>query len=219
MADEAPCVPEVSGGLFFWPTARRLQLASALAISLALHAAIFTASALPRIYSSGSPGGSHLRGELRPALASGGVALPTQSSSPAWLEQERKRPIRSKRASDHWLAAGRPSSAESTTGSLESVAAASLSAYRLAVARQARQFKSYPMPAWVTDIATELVFAMRCGPGNRWPDVSLQQSSGNPQLDEVALSMVTRAVRRTPLPMEWRGRHLQIELPMLFVSE
>lgn len=90
-----------------------------------------------------------------------------------------------------------------------------MSAYRLAVARQARQFQRYPPAAG----AAEVLVGIHRTPGASWPVVSLLQSSGNQQFDEAALSMVTQAVRLAPLPPELHERHLRVELPVLFVPD
>lgn len=219
MAEAAPRVPQVPEGLIFWRTASRSGMAKALALSLLLHGLLLGASAFPRFALSGWPTaeGSRLLGELQPAQATAGSR---SADSPVAQEQpEKELPVRPARAPGQNFAAGKQPTAPMAAEAFEPLAVASLSAYRLALARQARKFKQYPQEAPATGVAVEVLVAMRSVPGMPEPVVRLLQSSGNRQLDDAALSMITQAVRLAPLPAELRGRHVQIELPVQFAPD
>lgn len=221
MAETAPRSPKVSGGLIFSRQTNTGSLAKALAVSLALHAVFLGATAIPQLVPSGRPAGElrHLVGELRPATDS----TESRTADRPVIKTEK---VQEKRLVD---GAARPPSAASGAGSLsappvatdssEHVALASLSAYRLAVAREARQFMAYPSTVRAAGVAAEVLVAMRTEPGLAEPYVQVLNSSGNRQLDEAARSMVMQAVRQAPLPSEWRGRRLQIEFPVLFAPD
>jgi TonB family protein len=196
-------------------------LAKALAISLFLHALLLGAGVFPLLPLSAWPTGAghRLVGELRPAEA---TAVSPLAGAPVALEQvglERKSSVRPARARGQDGAVAKPPSAPASTDAYEAVAAASLSAYRLTVARQARQFRQYPPAGRVSGVAAEVVVALRSLPGKPEPVVSLLRSSGNRQFDEAALSMIQQAVRLAPLPLELRGRRVQIELPVQFAPK
>lgn len=220
MAEAAPRVPKVPGGLSLWRYVNRAGLAKPLAISLLGHAFFLAAWDFPRIADSDKTGRarSFLRGELRAGSASAATwpsAGSTDQASPTRqleLGETARMPPRAR-------ANSKQSPAQtSSSEALATLDAASLSAYRLALARQARQFKRHPPTALVAGMDVEVVVGMRNAPGLPMPKVSLLRSCGSHELDEAALRMISEAVHLAPLPAELRGRHWQIELPVLFVS-
>lgn len=98
---------------------------------------------------------------------------------------------------------------------LEGVSADGLREYRLALAREARRLKRYPLLArekgWEGTVQVTAVFA-----GALQPAVTLSQSSGHPVLDEQALAMITRAVQVAELPESLRGRSFRVLVPVQF---
>lgn len=221
MAETAPRVPKVPGGLIFSRQTNAGGLARALAVSLALHAILLGATAIPQLASSGRQAGElrQLVGELR-------LATDFAESRTADRPVVKTEKVQEERRID---AAARPPGAASGAASLaappvaaessEHVAVASLSAYRLAVAREARRFMAYPSTVRAAGVAAEVLVAMRTEPGLAEPYVQVLNSSGNKQLDEAARSMVMQAVRLVSMPPEWRGRRLQIEFPVLFAPD
>lgn len=218
MAEAAPQVPKVPGGLFIWRAASERRLAKALAASVFVHALLLWGNDFPRLGFSARPVGEAgpLAGQLRLALVSVAAKPDMPSSGRVPLAPEKKLPVHKARAPERLAALAAQPHAPSSVGALEPVAAASLSAYRLTVARQARQFRQYPQVAGATGMAGEALITMRSVPGGPQLVVGLQQSSGNSQLDEAALNMITQAVRLVPLPADWYGRTVQIELPVQF---
>lgn len=221
MAETAPCVPLVPEGLFYSGASNRRRLAKALLVSLVLHAAILWAYAFPRLALSDwmAVGGGRIVGELRPAPDSAGSRSADPSPVRGKLAQEKKvvGGARSELAPPVAGAATPSSPLPAEAG--ERVAVASMSAYRLAVARQARHFRHYPPAASAAGAAAEVLVGIEHMPGASWPAVRLLKSSGNRQFDEAALTMITQAVRLAPLPTELQGRHLRLELPVLFLPD
>jgi protein TonB len=91
--------------------------------------------------------------------------------------------------------------------------------YRLSVAVAAKRFKGYP--ALARERAWEGAVEITVGydsmlPG---PQVAVAATSGIPLLDKQALSMVSQAVRITPLPEGLHGRNFSIRLPVIYSLE
>ena len=213
MAEAAPRAPKVPGGLLFLRSATRSGLANALAISTLIHGLLFGAGEFPQLPLFALPNkeAGILRGELRAASASV-EALPAVGTPNSVSPAQRQGALRRESKRDQVSAKRKLQSPATYEAPLESVAAASLSAYRLLLARQASRLK-HLLP---DELAGELVLAVRDVPGLPLPLVSLQHSSGNRQLDAAALEMINQAVRQAPLPLELRGHRLLIEVPLLF---
>jgi outer membrane biosynthesis protein TonB len=195
-------------------------LAKSLAISLAVHVFFLATWNFPRIADSEKRGRAHsfLRGELRAGSAS--VApWPSVGSTDQASPTRQLEPGKTARIPQRERASGKQSPVQTSSAEpLVMLDAASLSAYRLALARQAKQLKRHSPTALDAGMEVEVLVGMRNVPGLPMPKVSLLRSCGNHELDEAALRMITEAVLLAPLPAEWRGRHWQIELPVLFMS-
>jgi protein TonB len=87
--------------------------------------------------------------------------------------------------------------------------------YRLALAREARRFRSYPERARLAGIAGTAEVHVELAAGLP-PVARLAHTSGNDALDAAAVDMMRRAAPRTTLPEQLRGRSLVVSLPVLF---
>ncbi|HEX6735476.1 MAG TPA: TonB family protein [Azonexus sp.] len=90
----------------------------------------------------------------------------------------------------------------------------SVSQYRLAVARQARQFRHYPEALQAQGMAGEVVVGVVAAVGDGGPHVRLERSSGHARLDEAVVAMIAQAVRLTPWPSEWQRRPVRATVPV-----
>lgn len=99
------------------------------------------------------------------------------------------------------------------------VAPATLSEYRLSIARQARRYKYYPALARQRGSAGEVGLVVMAGAGAVPAQVRLERSSGDPLLDDAALTIIRQALQQVPPPAEWHGRRWQIQLPLAFTPE
>ena len=221
MAEAAPRVRQVPGGLIYYEASSRRQLAKAALVSLVVHAVLLGADAFPELAPPMRVAveSQRLAGELRPApdFVGRGSADP---SSPRPRIMPKKRGVTAvKRESVPPVTAGRHPPPLMPPEASEPVSAASLSAYRLAVARQARQFKPDSPATRSTGATVEVRVSIHIMPGAAWPVVRLQRSSGRSQFDEAALAMIGQSVRQAPLPAELQGRRLQLELPVLFAPD
>lgn len=90
-----------------------------------------------------------------------------------------------------------------------------LRSFRLALAREARRQKRYPVRAieagWEGTVDLRVSVTTR-GP----PTVSLVRSSGHAVLDAAALDMMGRAVPATALPASLKGQDFSVDLPVVF---
>lgn len=88
--------------------------------------------------------------------------------------------------------------------------------YRLALAREVRRYKRYPVQAieagWVGTV--ELRVSVRSG--GIAQTAELAKASGHPVLDEAALEMVRRALPATAIPPALQGQTFAIGLPVVF---
>jgi TonB family protein len=221
MAETAPCVPLVPEGLIYSGASNRRRLAKAVLVSLMLHAALLAGYAFPQLTLADwfTVGGGRLVGELRPAQEFAGSHSADPSPVRTKLAQAKKVVAGARRELAPPFTGGKTPSSPLPAEAQESVAVASLSAYRLAVARQVRQFRYYPSAASAAGAAAEVLVGIDRLPGASWPVVRLLKSSGNRQFDEAALAMIEKAVRLAPLPAELHGRHLQVELPVHFLPD
>lgn len=91
-----------------------------------------------------------------------------------------------------------------------------LGRYRLALARQARRIRHYPDSERPRGVAGEVVLSLVGDPGSGLPRILLERGSGDPHLDQAALTMITEAVGLVPLPAELQGRQLRAALTLHF---
>jgi len=96
--------------------------------------------------------------------------------------------------------------------------AAGLRQYRLALAGEARRFRSYPETARRAGMAGTAEVRVTVGAGAA-RQTELARSSGHAILDTAALEMLRAAVARTTLPESLRGREFAVLLPVVFEVE
>jgi protein TonB len=94
-----------------------------------------------------------------------------------------------------------------------------LRSYRLALASQARRFKSYPPQAVASGWQGTAEVRLDIGGEGRQPEVHLQRSSGRDQLDQAALAMISAAAEYAVLPETLRGKKFAVVLPVVFDSD
>lgn len=96
--------------------------------------------------------------------------------------------------------------------------AAGLRQYRLALAGEARRFRSYPETARRAGMAgtAEVRISVSAGPQRQ---TELARSSGHAILDTAALEMLRAAAARTTLPESLRGQEFAVLLPVVFEVE
>ncbi|HZV55530.1 MAG TPA: TonB family protein [Rhodocyclaceae bacterium] len=88
--------------------------------------------------------------------------------------------------------------------------------YRLALAREARRHKRYPVQAidagWGG--TAEVRVAVRADGVAQ--SAALEKSSGHAVLDDAALDMLRHALTATPVPPALRGQAFAVNLPVVF---
>lgn len=96
--------------------------------------------------------------------------------------------------------------------------AAGLRQYRLALAGEARRFRSYPETARRAGMAgtAEVRVSVAAGAPRQ---TELARSSGHPILDTAALEMLRAAAASTTLPESLRGQEFAVLLPVVFEVE
>lgn len=95
-------------------------------------------------------------------------------------------------------------------------AADELRGYRIALAAQARRFRTYPAVAQERNLAGRVeveVVLLSLGQTN----FQLRKSSGHEVLDQAALDMLRRASLRVDVPSAIRGRNFSFVLPVEFI--
>lgn len=88
--------------------------------------------------------------------------------------------------------------------------------YRVALAIAARRFKHYPASARASASEGTTEVAVIVSQWRPAAEVVLVRSSGDPALDEEALSMLQQAAGTTDLPETLRGRSFRVVLPVVF---
>lgn len=96
--------------------------------------------------------------------------------------------------------------------------AVGLRQYRLALAGEARRFRSYPEAARREGAHGTAEVRISVGLGAQ-RQTELVRSSGHALLDTVALDMLRSAAARTTLPESLRGQEFAILLPVVFEVE
>lgn len=212
----------------------------ALAGSLALHAlALGMFAGVPLAELAGVAPAAPLRAELRPAPEA--VAVAAVAPSPA-VSAAPRRAAMSVPAADavppaptsgatagqepavHAAAGGVPSTPVETKAVTVALAepretrgpdAAGLRQYRLALAGEARRFRSYPETARRAGMAgtAEVRVSIAVGAPRQ---TELARSSGHAILDTAALEMLRAAAASTSLPESLRGQEFAVLLPVVF---
>lgn len=215
----------------------------ALAGSLALHAlALGMFAGVPLAELAGVPPAAPLRAELRAAPeAVTGAAAPVPRAAPA-LQRRAAVTAPAPAAADAVPPAPSlvvapavvPSEAvggapfarfapEPVTVAMATLSergpdAAGLRQYRLALAGEARRFRSYPETARRAGMAgtAEVRVSVAAGAPRQ---MELARSSGHAILDTAALDMLRAAAARTTLPESLRGQEFAVLLPVVFEVE
>lgn len=97
--------------------------------------------------------------------------------------------------------------------------AAGVRQFRLALAREARQFRRYPEAAQRTELTGTAEVRVTVESAGMVRRVDLSLSSGHGVLDKAALEMLRQAVSRVELPESLRGRNFAVLLPVVFEVE
>lgn len=97
--------------------------------------------------------------------------------------------------------------------------ASGLRQFRLALAGEARRFRSYPEAARRAGLSgtAEVRVAVEAGGAARTAELS--RSSGHAALDAAALEMLSKAAPRAALPESLRGQSFAVLLPVVFEVE
>lgn len=91
-----------------------------------------------------------------------------------------------------------------------------LRGYRIALAREARRYKRYPVRALEAEWAGTAELRVSVAAGGQPQEVQLARSSGHDLLDAAALEMLRRALPVTRVPDSLRGRAFSVDLPVVF---
>lgn len=95
-------------------------------------------------------------------------------------------------------------------------AADELRGYRIALAAQARRFRTYPAIAQERNLAGRVDVEVVLLPFGQ-TDFQLKKSSGHDILDQVALDMLRRAALSVDVPAAIKGRNFSFVLPVEFI--
>lgn len=98
------------------------------------------------------------------------------------------------------------------------VDAEGLRTYRWALSGQMSRNKHYPRLAEEAGWTGKVEVRVMMKPGLANPDVRVVKSSGNPVLDEAALSMLRQAIPMTAIPPALLGQEFAVDLPVFFRS-
>lgn len=97
--------------------------------------------------------------------------------------------------------------------------AAGLRQYRLALAGEARRFRSYPNAAQHAGITGTAEVRVTVSAAGATRHADLARSSGHAALDAAALDMLRQAAARTQPPESLRGQDFAVLLPVVFEVE
>ena len=226
-----------------WSSARSQGpgLGRALAISLLLHLVIFwpslpeerTAVAVTPLLAVLRPTGRLAGHSVIPVIT---ASSPTQSVGTQERVVSRKRIIRdpAERHATQTLADGagaesglpdRPAEIVAASGALATgsvlpatpgLDADGLRGFRVALAREARRYKRYPVQAieagWQGTVELEVVVRG----GGVAKDIRLARTSGHTMLDTIAMDMMSQALATTAVPAGLRDRDFLVTLPVVF---
>lgn len=111
-----------------------------------------------------------------------------------------------------------PAAAAATAGQppREGLDAEGLRGYRLALGREARRFKRYPVSAIEAGWGGTAQVRVRLAAGGVPQGVELARTSGHDVLDEAALEMIRRALPLAAVPASLRERAFAVDLPVVF---
>lgn len=221
------------------------RLARALALSLALHLLVLWPMLQPRTpWQAAQPLAATLRAAAatgRPPIPA--VAAPQRIPKARRTQDVLHRLDSNKQAIFAQPAAPRPPALEAAGGSamvssnrnqvrLASLGAASaagvlapeaasldadgIRAYRMGLARGAREYKRYPVIAQERGWAGEAEVRIAVSREGRPRQILLARSSGHEVLDREAVDMMSRAAGSVSVPESLRGREFAVSLPVLF---
>jgi periplasmic protein TonB len=223
-------------------------LGYALAASCLLHLALLWPTLLPQVRESGSRRMAVvLRPHTAPAALSDPLARTEREFARAAIPEETTRPVPAKspitlqrmplpRKQPQAKPLYRPQITErvatrkSPAMSIDATAAGrsdeeqivdaeGLRAYRLALARNAMQFRTYPAEALGRHESGTARLRVRIADGGSVPGVTLVASSGVDSLDRQAQQMLQQATAVTPVPDSLHGTAFTFELPVEFDPE
>lgn len=97
--------------------------------------------------------------------------------------------------------------------------AAGLRQFRLALAGEARHYRSYPEAARRAGLSGIAEVRVSVEAGGAARSAALNRSSGHAVLDAAALEMLSKAASRAPLPDTLRGQNFAVLLPVVFEVE
>jgi protein TonB len=97
--------------------------------------------------------------------------------------------------------------------------ASGLRQFRLALAGEARRFRSYPEAARRAGLSGTAEVRVTVEAGGAARSAELSRSSGHAALDAAALEMLSKAAPRAPLPESLRGQSFAVLLPVMFEVE
>lgn len=97
--------------------------------------------------------------------------------------------------------------------------ASGLRQFRLALAGEARRFRSYPEAARRAGLSGTAEVRVAVAAGGAARSAELVRSSGHAALDAAALEMLGKAAPRAPLPESLRGQSFAVLLPVVFEVE
>lgn len=97
--------------------------------------------------------------------------------------------------------------------------ASGLRQFRLALAGEARRFRSYPEAARRAGLSGTAEVRVAVAAGGAARSAELVRSSGHAALDAAALEMLGKAAPRTPLPESLLGQSFAVLLPVVFEVE
>ena len=144
---------------------------------------------------------------LAPPLPSP-ASRPTKSSKPSVADRP-PRPI----AAPH---AGPAGGGVTENDAEPRIDPGSLLAYRLTLGRAARLFHSYPPGLLASGIRGRVTLRLAVGRDGQAPSLRISRSSGHPELDQAALTMMTLAARHSRLPDNLLGQAFSLDLAVDF---
>ena len=183
----------------------------ALAVSLVLHAGLWSQAPLPPVVARAvSPLKATLRpSAIVPSLPSRPTPLPEAARSEALAPPAAPIPLRSPQAAPAL-------SPDSPAASQAGIDGEGMRQYRLSLAVAARRFKHYPALALDRGLRGRAEVRVAIAANGLQAPPQLLSSSGHDLLDEAALEMIARAVQATRLPQQLQGQAFALQLPVLF---
>lgn len=225
-----------------YPTSMRFR--RALAWSLAGHGVVLSLASPPDFAPSGvgRENLQRLRAVLtaapRPPVAGSPSSAPSFANRGGWAADREAKPARADHAAfgrSTFIHADQPAASTvaspkpplDAVGGTAAIAGGSeftgvafdegVRAYRMALALGARRFRAYPVADGGAAPVGRVGLSLRFAPGIA-PELTLASSSGNPDLDRAAMTMIRAAVDEVGPPEGLRGRRFVIDLPVEFLA-